>query len=99
MNLDENIIRIKEMIQISESDNNSKLWKKVDGKLSNSYKFNDYDETLSFVNKVADIAKEQNHHPEITFGYNKVKITIFDHEAGKISEKCHKFTDAVDKLK
>jgi len=83
---------------VKEESNKKNTWKEVNGKLTNNYKFSNYDETVNFVNKVENIAKKQNHHPEITFGFDKVKLTITDHEKGGISDKCHKFTKEVDKL-
>lgn len=76
----------------------AKKWAEIDGKLVKTYRFPDYDATIDFVNKVAEIAKNQNHHPEMEVGFDKVKLTMFDHEKGGISEKCHKFTKAVDKI-
>lgn len=89
MNLQENIQRIKDVMLTEESKK----------ELTRQFKFSDYDETLDFVNKVAKIAEKQNHHPDITFGYNSVKISITDHEKGGVSDKCHKFMKEVDKLK
>lgn len=73
-------------------------WKEVDGKLIRIYDFPTYDYVIEFVNKVAEIAKEQNHHPEMVIGYDTVKVIMFDHEEGKISDRCHKFTNAVDDM-
>ena len=50
------------------------------------------------MNKVAKIAETQNHHPDIEINYDEVKISITDHEKGGVSDKCHKFTDAVDNI-
>ena len=90
MNLQENIQRIKEVMLITEESKKE---------LTRQYKFSDYKETLDFVNKVAKIAEKQNHHPDITFGYNTAKVSITDHEKGGVSDKCHKFMKEVDKLK
>ena len=89
MNLQENIQRIKDVMLTEESKK----------ELIRQFKFSDYKETLDFVNKVAKIAEKQNHHPDITFGYNTVKVFITDHEKGGVSDKCHKFMKEVDKLK
>jgi 4a-hydroxytetrahydrobiopterin dehydratase len=74
-------------------------WKQVKGKLVKTYKFKTYDEVIDFVDKVAKIAKKQNHHPDMLVKYNSVKLTMFDHEANKITNKCFKFTNAIDKIK
>ncbi len=43
------------------------------------YKFSDFVEAMEFVNKLADIAEEVGHHPDITIHYNKVEITLWSH--------------------
>lgn len=85
--------QIKKMIKGLHND-----WKKVDGKLIRIYDFPTYKDTISFVNKISEIAEKQNHHPEMVIGYDTVKVIMFDHEEGGISDKCHKFTDAVDDM-
>ena len=77
---------------------NNKGWNNSNSKLEKSFKFKDFKEAMNFVNKVAKIAESQNHHPEINIDYNKVKLSIFDHEKGEVSDKCHKFVGAVDEL-
>ena len=95
MNLQENIQRIIEMI----NKNESKGWGDSDQKLEKTFKFKDFNESIEFVNKVAKIAEQQNHHPDITIKYGKVKISITDHEKGGVSEKCRKLVKSIDKLK
>ena len=53
---------------------------------------------MPFVNQVMKIADKQNHHPDMTVHYDNVKLSITDHDKGGISEKCHKFTNAVNKI-
>jgi len=94
MNLQENIYRIKEMMIINES----KGWNESKKKLERTFKFKSFDESIDFVNKVAKIAEKQMHHPDIEINYDKVKISITDHEKGGVSEKCHKLVKSIDKL-
>lgn len=89
---------MKKIITASPDKKPTSDWKVVSGKLVKNYKFSNYDEVIDFVNKVARVAKKQNHHPDMVVKYDGVKITIFDHEAGKISDKCYKFSTAVDKI-
>lgn len=53
--------------------------------IEKKYKFNDFKEAMSFVNKVADIADEQGHHPDIKISYNKVDIELTTHAIGGLS--------------
>jgi len=94
MNLQENIQRIKEVMVINES----KGWNESKKKLERTFKFKSFDESIDFVNKVAKIAEKQMHHPDIEINYDKVKISITDHEKGGVSEKCHKLVKSIDKL-
>jgi len=78
--------------------NESKGWGDSKQKLEKTFKFKDFNESIDFVNKVAKMAEKQNHHPDITINYNKVKISITDHEKGGVSEKCHKLVKSINEL-
>jgi 4a-hydroxytetrahydrobiopterin dehydratase len=80
-----------------ESMNNSN-WEKTKNKLTKTYHFKTYKLVMTFVNEVMQIAEEQNHHPDINVYYDKVVLTITDHEKGEVSEKCHRLKDTVDNL-
>ena len=73
-------------------------WKVVNDKLCKRFKFDSYSDVLDFVNRVGKISEKQNHHPDMIVKYDEVIVTMFDHEANKISDKCYKFTNAVDKM-
>jgi 4a-hydroxytetrahydrobiopterin dehydratase len=92
MNLQEDIQRIKEMMV------ESKNWDNSNKKLERTFKFKDFNESINFVNKVAKIAETQNHHPDIEINYDKVKISITDHEKGGVSDKCHKLVKSIDNI-
>lgn len=53
--------------------------------ISRKFKFKNYKQTLLFINAVAAIAEKENHHPEITFGYNNCSINYSTHSAGGIT--------------
>lgn len=62
-------------------------WALEEGKLVRRFKFNNFKEAISFVNKVADLAEAENHHPNISvFGYRNVKLTFFTHAINGLSE-------------
>ncbi len=54
-------------------------------KIEHKYKFKDFIETMAFVNKVADIANEEDHHPDIYISYSRVTITLWTHAIGGLS--------------
>lgn len=79
-------------------DNIHDDWKEKGGKLVKTYSFPSYQEVIDFVVKVSEVAEKQNHHPEMVVGHDTVKVMLFDHEKGEVSDKCHKFTKSIDKM-
>lgn len=53
--------------------------------ISRRCQFTDYYQTLAFINAVAWIAHQQNHHPEIQFSYNQCEINYTTHSVGGIT--------------
>jgi 4a-hydroxytetrahydrobiopterin dehydratase len=76
----------------------STSWSENKNKLEKTFQFNEYQDVITFVNQVMQIANNQNHHPEISVHYNFVKILITDYEKGGVSEKCHRFVSEVDRI-
>lgn len=57
-----------------------------DKKIHRMYRFKDFVEAMSFVNKVAVLAEEEGHHPDINIHWNAVTIELWTHEIGGLSE-------------
>jgi len=55
-------------------------------KIRKEFKFGDFREAMTFVNKVADIAEAEGHDPSIFISYNKVRITLTTHSIKGLSE-------------
>ena len=55
-------------------------------KITRQFKFKDFKEAIAFVNKVADLAEREGHHPDIKIVYNKVQLDLFTHAVGGLSE-------------
>jgi len=54
-------------------------------KIERKFKFKDFVENMKFVNKVADIAENEGHHPDFEINYSKTKITLWTHAIGGLS--------------
>jgi 4a-hydroxytetrahydrobiopterin dehydratase len=75
------------------------MWTEENGKLINSYNFKDFKEAILFINEIAKICNEVNHHPEIYNCYNNVKLNLFTHDAqDNITEKDHQLALLIDKI-
>jgi len=53
--------------------------------ISFTFKFKNYYQTMAFVNVVAQIAHQQNHHPDLSIKYNQCAITYSTHSVGGLS--------------
>jgi 4a-hydroxytetrahydrobiopterin dehydratase len=62
-------------------------WEYDDGELERKYKFDDFTQSIEFVNRVADLAEAADHHPNISIKYNRVKLTLSTHSEGGVTEK------------
>jgi 4a-hydroxytetrahydrobiopterin dehydratase len=57
-------------------------WQAAGGSIARAYTFGSYRATIAFVNAIANMAEEQNHHPEMTVGYRRCTLTYTTHSAG-----------------
>ncbi len=60
--------------------------------------FKNYYQTMAFLNAVAFIANRENHHPDISFGYNKVAMTWQTHSVGGVTHNDLICAAKVDRL-
>lgn len=73
---------VKEMLNELKGD-----WKSAeDKKIRNSFSFDSYMEGVKFSDKIAELADEEGHHPDICIHYKKVEIEITTHAIGGLSE-------------
>jgi len=88
-------------------DQAAKLLKQVEGWLlyeriiGKTYEFKNYYQTIAFVNAVAWISHREDHHPELTVGYNKCHVEYTTHAIGGLSENdfiCAAKVDALFKI-
>lgn len=53
--------------------------------LSKTYAFVNFFETMAFVNALALIAHQQDHHPDLAVSYNRCTVRLNTHDVGGIS--------------
>jgi 4a-hydroxytetrahydrobiopterin dehydratase len=62
-------------------------WKVIgEHHLEKEYQFKNFREALDFTNRVGAIAERENHHPDIFLGWGKVKLGLWTHNIGGLSE-------------
>ena len=55
-------------------------------RLSRRFEFEDFRKAMEFVNRVAELAEEQGHHPDIAIHWNKVDLVLWTHKIGGLHE-------------
>src|SRR5258708_6958557 len=74
-------------------------WKLVDKKkIEREFKFKDFKESMAFINKVAEIAEAEGHHPDIYIFYNLVRLELWTHAIGGLSENDFIVASKIHKL-
>lgn len=65
-----------------------KMWKTENNVLSRTFVFPDFSKAIMFINNIAALADELNHHPDLElFSYNKVNVKLTTHDAGNTITK------------
>ncbi|MBB1511533.1 4a-hydroxytetrahydrobiopterin dehydratase [Tessaracoccus sp. MC1627] len=74
------------------------VWRYLLGRMHLTVDAGSFPSALAFVNDVARIAEEHNHHPEIDLRYSRVHLAVASHDAGGITERDVAFGSAVADL-
>ena len=86
-----------------------KFLKKVDGwnvksnkdesfYLTKEFTFKNFKESLNFVNKISRLAEEENHHPDVSFGWGYCRVKIFTHAIKGLAESDFILAAKIDKI-
>lgn len=62
-------------------------WNEIDGKLEREFLLESFVDAIAFVNRVADLAEIENHHPDIEVHYDKVVLRWWTHTAGGVTDR------------
>jgi len=67
-------------------------------RLFRRFEFADFKAAMEFVNRVADLAEEEGHHPDICIHWNKVELTLWTHKIGGLHENDFILAAKIDRL-
>ena len=76
-------------------------WELSGNKIGKTFTFKNYYQVLAFVNAVAWMTHREDHHPDMTLGYNKCSVEYSTHAVGGLSENdfiCAAKVDALLKI-
>jgi 4a-hydroxytetrahydrobiopterin dehydratase len=55
-------------------------------RLTRTFTFKDFRAAMGFVNRVADLAEEEGHHPDFAIHWNRVDVVLWTHKIGGLHE-------------
>jgi 4a-hydroxytetrahydrobiopterin dehydratase len=73
-------------------------WREIDGALERTFELPSFAEAIAFVNRVAELAEAENHHPDIAVSYRKVTLRWTTHSAGGITDRDRELAGRTDEL-
>ncbi len=69
------------------------------GRLFKQYKFNNFVESINFVNKVAEASEREGHHPNIAIMWDICRIEIWTHKINGLTENDFILAAKIDSIK
>lgn len=76
-------------------------WEQHGRLIEKTFKFENYYQTMAFVNAVAWLSHREDHHPDLNVGYNKCRVQYSTHAVDGLSENdfiCAAKVDALFKI-
>jgi 4a-hydroxytetrahydrobiopterin dehydratase len=74
-------------------------WARRGDTLVKTFSFDRFADGIAFVDRVAKIADEMNHHPDIDIRYTKIAISLSTHDAGGITDSDLLLAERIEAVK
>jgi 4a-hydroxytetrahydrobiopterin dehydratase len=84
--------------EVAERLKSHPAWTRQGNMLVRTFKLKDFRDALSFVEKVADPADAQNHHPDVEIHWNTVTLKLWTHASGGVTERDFRLAAAIDEI-
>ena len=82
--------------QVTEYLDGLPEWSLNGDSLQRTFSFDDFVGAMAFANRIADVAQQMRHHPDIMIRFNKVTLTLTTHDAGGLTEQDFSLARATD---
>jgi 4a-hydroxytetrahydrobiopterin dehydratase len=83
---------------IQERLGNMLGWERDGDSIKREFKFDDFQGSVDFVNRLTPAAEEMNHHPDIAISWNKVELTLSTHSEGGLTGSDFELAGRIDAL-
>ncbi|MGZ5020947.1 MAG: 4a-hydroxytetrahydrobiopterin dehydratase [Chthoniobacterales bacterium] len=73
-------------------------WELEKKHIERTFEFDDFSEAIDFVNSVAEVSEDEEHHPDIDIRYNKVRLVLTTHSKGGLTDLDFALAERIDTL-
>jgi 4a-hydroxytetrahydrobiopterin dehydratase len=73
-------------------------WALSEDRIEREFEFADFRGSIDFINKVAEVAEEEGHHPDIYISYKKVTLELSTHKIGGLSKNDFILASKIDRI-
>jgi 4a-hydroxytetrahydrobiopterin dehydratase len=73
-------------------------WTEQDAALTREFELDSFPAAISFVDRLAELAETENHHPDIDIRYRRVTVRWTTHSEGGITEKDREMAELTSRL-
>jgi 4a-hydroxytetrahydrobiopterin dehydratase len=73
-------------------------WSEINGALEREFRFKDFADALAFVNRVGELAEQENHHPDIEIHWNWVRLRWWTHVKNEVTERDYRLAAKTNEL-
>lgn len=71
-------------------------WEHVGNQIRKTYRLDSFKAAMAFANRVAELAEDADHHPDILIQYSVVTLTSSSHDAGGLTERDFRLAARID---
>ena len=73
-------------------------WERDGDAIKKTFEGEDFMSSVNLVDKLAPVAEEMNHHPDLEISWNKVTVTLSTHSEGGLTENDFELAGSIDGL-
>jgi 4a-hydroxytetrahydrobiopterin dehydratase len=85
-------------VEIHEKLKDMRGWAHQGKAIQKRYTLKSFAPAMGLVNKIAELAEKEQHHPDITINYNVVGISLSTHSEGGVTQKDFNLAQQIDNL-
>lgn len=92
-----------QLVRLNETEVSAQIqslpgWTTDGQRLTRTYEFNNFVESINFVNCLVEPAEAAGHHPDITVSYNKVTLSLTTHDADGLTMQDFELARTISQL-